>query len=121
MKVDYRIDTQRGIVYSIAGPSVHLDYALDHQSRLQEDPDFKPDFDQLCDLTQIVDFEISGEGIRELARADFFNSESKRAFVAVSDVVYGSARMFQMIRDSGAEQIEVFREMEEARHWLGLD
>ena len=121
MKVDYRIDTERRMVYSVAGHTVQLEHALDHQSRLQDDPDFRPDFDQLCDLSEIVDFEICGAGIRELATADFFTSESKRAFVATRDVVYGSLRMFQMLRGSAPEQIGVFREMEEARFWLGLD
>ncbi len=41
--------------------------------------------------------------------------------VAEKDVSFGMARMYEMLREAEPDQIKVFRDMAEARRWLGLD
>ncbi len=37
------------------------------------------------------------------------------------DVIYGMARMFQILTDDRPATSEVFKDMAEARKWLGLE
>jgi hypothetical protein len=43
---------------------------------------------------------------------------SRTAIVAVSPLNFGLARMFQTLRGNSPDQVRVFRDYEEARHWL---
>jgi len=40
--------------------------------------------------------------------------------VASNDVAYGLSRMYQAFRSESPLELRVFREMDEAREWLGL-
>ena len=48
------------------------------------------------------------------------NEGVKIAFVASSDAAFGMARMYQAFRAGSQASFHVFREMSEAREWLGL-
>ncbi len=50
-----------------------------------------------------------------------FSEKSRRAIVAETDIKFGMARMYEMYGEADPTQIEVFRDMAEARRWLGLD
>jgi len=47
-------------------------------------------------------------------------SGTRRVMVATRDAAYGLGRMYQSYRE-GAENFAVFRNMEEAERWLGLE
>ena len=64
---------------------------------------------------------MSAKGIRQVA--DIYRASSyapKTAFVADSDVIYGLSRMFEMLRHDSPEEIRVFRNIDEAKRWLGI-
>ncbi len=44
-----------------------------------------------------------------------------RAYVVPTEEVYGMTRMYSIIGDFDSDVIQVFRDMAEARRWLGLD
>jgi hypothetical protein len=51
-----------------------------------------------------------------------FGSGAKRAFVADRQILYGYARMFEILtEDRTQDECRVFTEIDEARKWLGLD
>ena len=122
MPATYRIDRSLRMVFSRALGVVTEAEILDHRRRLGKDPDFHPGFSQLVDLREVSEVAISIADMRVIAsRTNLFSEESRRAMVAQKDVVFGMARMYQMLREEGPEEIMVFREMPEARQWLGLD
>ncbi len=91
----------------------------DHGERLRADPDFKPHFRQLWDLTEITKSELSYAELTGMAKISVFAPTSRRAILAPVDVVFGMARMFQMLKESEGETgIRVFRQRSEALRWL---
>jgi hypothetical protein len=79
---------------------------------------------ELIDVREVQVPEASTDSLRRVA-ATFRDAERaaegvKIAFVASSDVAYGIARMYQAFRTGSQASFHVFREMGEARDWLGL-
>jgi hypothetical protein len=59
--------------------------------------------------------------VAELARFDLFSAKSRRAFFAPTPLAYGISRMFIACREgTGAEQIQLFKDRQEALRWLGV-
>ena len=70
---------------------------------LRSDPDFRPDFDQLVDLSGATGEMLSSEAVRGLARErPLFASGARRAIVVGGDLGFGLARMFQTLRTDAA-------------------
>jgi len=117
----YRIDRERRIILSTAS-GVLTDHDIrEHQQQLRSDPDFDASFDQLWDHRDVTDFQITTATLRDLATARSFKPGSRRAVVTPSDLGFGLARMFQTLHEEAPEDLRVFRTIEEARSWLGLD
>ena len=82
---------------------------------------------ELVDLSGIEEVQGSSSSLERNIQIDTANSEKlagmRSAIVAGTDLLYGFARMYQTLaelRDSPLT-VEVFRNVEEARKWLGLD
>ena len=116
----YEIDTVRRAIFSIHEGVVNDEDLLERQRIVAADPDFDPSLSQLADFSGATEILVSSEGVRALAEANLYSPESKRAFVAPSDLQYGIARMFQILRDDRPETIQIFRTREEAVAWLDL-
>jgi hypothetical protein len=87
---------------------------------LRARPDFDPSFDELIDLSEAEDAGLTSGVIRELARRPpLFAPVSRRAIVVRSDLGYGLARIFQARRGDAAGEIQIFRSLPHAEHWLG--
>ena len=83
------------------------------------DPDFDPSYSQLVDFTQITEFDLSAEDIRQMARRKVFSPDSRRAILVPNEHGYGLGRMFESLRDAAGERgIRVFRKLEEALDWV---
>ena len=122
MPATYCIDPSIPMIFSQAYGVVTEAEILDHRRRLSDDPEFHPSFSQLIDLQDVTKVALSMAEMRIVANyTNIFSEESRRAMVAREDAVFGMARMYQMLRDEGPEEIMVFREMPEARRWLGLN
>jgi hypothetical protein len=119
MPADYKIDREQKLVLSRAWGVVTIRDFLGHGHRLLADPDFRPDFRQLWDLTEITSTLTNFTELAEMAKVSVFAPTSRRAILAPVDVAFGVARMFQMLRESKGETgIRVFRDRAEALHWL---
>jgi hypothetical protein len=117
----YKIDKVRGVVLSHYSGHLTDDDILGHQRRLIADPEFDPTFRQLLDMREVEELAATAEGIRQLARGNPFVSGSRRAGVASRDVVFGMARMFEMMREQRGDEFRMFRSMDEALDWLDLE
>jgi hypothetical protein len=75
-------------------------------------------FEHLVDCPKIISLKVSASAIAAVARKQLFSPHAKSAIVAPSDYVFGMARMLQLQQDG---LLEVFRNLEEAQKWLGID
>ncbi len=122
MPVSYRIDKSLGVVFTKQEGVVTFEEISDHQQALLQDPEFDPSLDQLIDGTKITDTDISGTEFKQIASTQVFGEGSRRAFVALGQpAIYQMYRMGKILRDLEPDEIQVFRDIEEARKWLGLD
>jgi hypothetical protein len=121
MPVDYTIDKSLKMVFSVAHGELTDQDVFSHQEKLRNDPDFDPNYSQLADCTKVTKAEdLSTDAIYELARRNPFTVKSKRAFVAPKKLLYGLLRMFQILTVDYADDLNVFKELSEAREFLGL-
>ena len=121
MPAEFTIDSQRGVVITRAsGVFTQADF-LDHMARLQADPHFNPDFNQIIDCCAITTMDLTPEQIAALAERTAFSAKSRRALVVTSDLHYGLSRMFATYREiKGGEELRVFRDLPATQAWLGI-
>ena len=120
MPLSYVIDKQRRLVTSTASAVVTYSDLTAHQSRLKNDPDFDPTFDQLVDGTAVTQIDLTTDNVRAIARQRLFAAGSRQAFATSSEFAYGMARMFELYRDSAGtgRLVRVFNGLEAAQEWL---
>jgi len=119
MPAFYKIDKERKLVMTTHSGVLTIADALGHQEKLPKDPDFDPSFSQLFDVTHVTDVQLTAEDVRRLARTSVFSPDSRRAIVVDSDLKFGLARMFEVLRDTmGEKGIRVFRNLEDALDWI---
>ena len=92
-----------------------------HQAAVRADPKFDPGFRQLWDFRAVSEVAVSTDCVRDLSRTSSFAEGSRRALVVHSDLQFGLARMFQTLTEHTPHVVGVFRDLDEARAWLGLD
>jgi len=120
MPGSYLLHSTRNLVISRGWDILTLADLLTHARALRGDPGFVPSFRQIVDLRDVTDLEIDASGIRQIADESPFGAGASRAIVVKSDVNYGLARMFQMLRAHAPDEIQIFRDMSPALAWLGL-
>ena len=87
--------------------------------QLEKNPEVAPDFAVLIDLRQADGKTVTSAGVRSLAtRALIFSAASKRAVVVPSDLGFGMARMYEMLREGRGGGMRVYRDYDEARRWV---
>ena len=123
MPVKYRIDTTLRLVHVTWEGRVSMREAVEYADRLRADPDFEPNMAQISDARelQMQGMTTGPAEIRDLALKSPFGPGSRRAIVVDDDAVYGISRMYQAFAHGVGPEIHVFRSMDAARAWLGLD
>ena len=95
-----------------------------HKQVLLDDPDFRPDLKELSDVRGIEKLDITPDGVRQFAALDQEHGrklgEHRLAIVVSEAAVFGMARMYQTFTEENVQHVQVFRDMSEAREWLGL-
>jgi hypothetical protein len=119
MRVNREIDRAgRLVILGVSG-------ALDDQgliqlaAELRSDPEVKSDYALLIDLRAADGASVTALGVRALAQEPLVLSPtSRRAVVVASDLGFGMARMYEMLRDERGGAVRVFRDIGEARRWV---
>ena len=79
----------------------------------------KPDYALLIDLSEANGGAVTSLGVRALSTQPLVLSPtSRRAVVVPSDLGYGMARMYEMLRDERGGVVRAFRDLAEARRWV---
>src|SRR5215472_2196586 len=76
MPVVLKIDSRRKIVYSTFYGKVTDKELLGHRSAIASEPRFKPDFNEIVDLTSVTEIAISDESLVKLAGTESLYNES---------------------------------------------
>jgi len=112
---NYVIDPKQRLVLSSGEGTLTLEECLAHQRALRADPNFRPDFSQIMDLSAVDHIALTGADIRKMAEASLFSPWARRIIVAPTAAGFGLARMFAMIREFAGERgIVVVRHRAEA-------
>lgn len=124
MPVQVRVDETRGLVELVfAGELTDAEFKETANRYLLEPFAALPL--GLFDLSDVTVMDVSAESVRDVARrvalhVDPRLEEGKLAIVAPRDLLFGMARMYEMLRNDSPVEVRVFREREEAESWLGL-
>lgn len=120
MPFEYTIDLPRSIVLSRGWGALTDGELVAHARALAVDPRFKPHFRQICSFLEVSDVQVTAAGIREMTLLNPFGAGARRALVVKSDVAFGMARMYQIMRDDSPDEVEIFRDLDRALEWLRL-
>lgn len=122
--VTYRIDSECGVVLTTATGVLTEEDLLTHKHALRRDPDFRPGMVELSDVRGIERLQLTSDGVRRLVADDESDagrmSSHKLAIVVSREVVFGMARMYGTLTQEHLPNLGVFRDMEEAKAWLGI-
>lgn len=119
MPMPFRIDADKGIIFSTAEGEISDRALLDHQTSFRTHPDFRPDLHQLCDFRRVTSVSrLTTQGIQALALSNPFSAGARRAFVTADEVLYGLMRMFQLISERAPPEVAIFDDDIEALAWI---
>lgn len=123
MPLSHRVDRDAGVAFARAEGALSDEELLDFAQRMANDPEFRSGVHELIDVRAADLRAVTSRTLRRAAEIfaafDTAATRGRIAFVAPADVAFGLARMYQAFRTDAVE-IRVFREMDEARAWLGL-
>ena len=124
MPIEHRYDPQlRTLFLDFSGEVSELEL-LDVARKLSSDPSIPPGHRELVDLSGVLVTDVTSLALRRVAQiyaeADKRPEDSRVAIVAPADLFYGLSRMYEAFREPSPLEIQVFRELREARAWLGL-
>jgi HrpA-like RNA helicase len=121
MPVVYLIDREKALIRTRCVGPVTLPEVADHFRQLERDPDRPARVDVLLDLREVsslpTDDQLRAVG-REIQRIRDSVRFGACAIVASSDVLFGTAKMFEVVAAPGFRVTRVFRGPTEAEAWL---
>lgn len=122
MPIRYRIDPSRALMLARAAGELTDACLLNHIARMRADPDYGPGLQQLYDFTPVTALQIGYETVRQVANTPPDHGRPvRRALVASSDEAFGLARVFEIARGGTSGETRVFKRVEEAFAWLGVE
>jgi hypothetical protein len=120
MAIRIEVSIENRLVYVHYEGLVDDGLLLGADDDLRANADFRPHFDQIADLSAAHGQAVTRQGIQALvSRPPLFGTQSRRAIVVSNELGYGLVRMFELMRDSSAGEIRVFKDIDEAYAWLG--
>ncbi len=125
MPISYRIDEEKGLVLTTATGALTDSDILQLKASLLADPRWKPGMRELSDVRAIDRLEVTTDGVTQMMLQDTGAAAAlasyRLAIVVSHQVVYGMARMYQMLTEHNVPNVRVFRDIEEAKRWLEVE
>lgn len=125
MPIKYSIDTENKIILTRAWDEVNDEDILNHKQKLLSDPQFEAGMKEFSDCRKVTRFNISTEGINQMILSDQRDSGRLKnhvlAMILDDKLGYGLARMYEMKASQIEANVGVFKTIEEACEWLGID
>ena len=132
MPIEYTIDAERGFIHTRGWDYIGDKEYQAYIANLFADPAMRPGMKQLTDWRAVTQIDVTAETLRATAETVRAFVERQRhhqpnftisqlAIVGAQPVIYGMARMYQILSEEHDPHIAVFRDIDEARAWLGLE
>ena len=125
MPYSFNIHTVPGVIDVRCWGEFTAEECLALLAEIHRHPDYRPGFHTLSDCRELSRAFTPHELERVMAAINIEPSErggARTAIVVAGDVQFGMSRMFQASSESRLGlTTQVFRDMNEARHWLGAD
>ena len=124
MTIEVNVDATEGVRYTVMSGVVRDAEQLDTYAVLRAAPDAERSLPAIIDLREVRTFDVTANVVRQIG--DMLRDveppgvRRRVAIAAPDDVTFGMARMFEAFRHGGGTEYAVFRDMSEARRWLGL-
>ena len=123
MAYSFQIDPDQGVVLFKGTGTFSVEEMASGLKDILGDPAFKSEYNHLVDMRDVTEFEprtpdIRGRAYRDRESVEF--NSSRIAIVSANDLVYALSRMYATLMDESSVSVRVFREISEAREWLGL-
>ena len=119
MQAERKIDSIARVVTLTVSGNLGDEELLRLADDLAKVPDIEPDFSLLIDLRQANGQNVTSAGVRRLVtRPLVLSAASRRAVVVPSDLGFGMARMYEMLREDRGGAARVFRDYDQARRWV---
>jgi hypothetical protein len=119
MPVDFRIDVAAAMVFSEAHGRLEGDDLIEFQTRLRAHPDFRDHYRHLLDLRTVDKIDVPMAALRRLAEKLAFRKGTPQAYVVSSELAFAVARVFRALAPRYSDDLEIFRDIDRAREWLG--
>ena len=121
MPVVLKINPQKRVVHSTFFGVITDKEFLGHTETILSHPDFRPEYDEIVDLTMVTDPQISPAAMRQLAgKKSLFLPSSKHAVVAPKDLSFEKAEQFRRMAETSRSNLKVVRTAAEAYDFVGL-
>jgi len=121
MAISYRIDSAQKAIYTALVGEVTDQQLLRHAGEIEGDPEIDGSFVELIQADTNSMKGVTGSGVR--AAADALRASTairKLGIVASRNEEFGLGRMVELLADESLIEIQVFRDQEDARSWLGI-
>lgn len=121
MPLKYYIDREQRLIFTEGSGVVTDADVIALKEKLLRDPASSEAIGELSDLRHIERMAITTAGVHAMVRHDEKNEQARArrlAIVATEDVVFGMARMYQMLGGRENSGVGVFRGLDEALQWL---
>ena len=120
MPVRISTDVARNLVRVKVTGDLSDDTLLEMYRALRQNPDHRPEFNLMIDLSAAKGDRVTSEGVHRLVEQPLvFSKTSRRAVVVPSDLGFGVARMYELLRDESGGGFRIYRDVVEAEAWLG--
>lgn len=124
MPIAHRFDPALRTLFVDFSGEINEAELVDAARKLAADPSIPPGRRELVDLSGIEATDVTAAALRRVAHiyaeTDVRPEESRVAIVAPGDLYYGLSRMYEAFREPSPLEIRVFRDLPEARAWLGI-
>lgn len=123
MPLHYRVDPDSRILVATGEGVLEESDLLAYTEQIAGDPEAQKARHELVDLRAAdPGSPVSSDAVRRVAQFWAQREDSVKggrvAFVAGSDLAFGLARMYELLRASQVHEIQVFRDWDEAWAWL---
>lgn len=126
MPILHTINQELGIVLSSIVGAISDSDLLSSYEELYENERWQPGFHEVVDLRDAQMERVTSEGLQQLSSlvSRYTNVKTegfKTAIIAPEDLPFGLARVYEAVSKETPESVMVFRDLNNAFEWLGLE
>jgi hypothetical protein len=123
MPIAYTVDADLGLIRTIVTGDISDAEFRTYVLRQVHNPTIQLGMKELADFRQVAQMNVTAQTLRDTVALAQTHPQWLHIPVAVvvsRDLVYGLARMYQILAEESLAPTEIFRDMDAALAWLGL-